>query len=139
MLYCHVDLIIYYLYRRRAVTKFTNLQLDHFDIYFVSAILINLSQKSNFSVNSNCHVLYFMCLYCLQAINVYYAILCQIKFKLCYVTFCIKRPTQLVLTMFSQLNNFHNIEYAPILIILPFTLQIQYSTQNVFHNCGSAF
>ena len=34
MLYCHVDLIIYYLYRGRAVTKFTNLQPDPFAIYF---------------------------------------------------------------------------------------------------------
>ena len=43
MLYCHVDLIIYYLYRGRAVTRFTNLQPDPFAIYFVKLIYFNVN------------------------------------------------------------------------------------------------
>ena len=43
MLYCHVDLIIYYLYRGRAVTKFTSLKPDTFAIYFVKFICFNVN------------------------------------------------------------------------------------------------
>ena len=64
---------MYYNYSKRVDTFSYNVY--HFTI-------------SNFCVNSNCHFLHFMCLYCRQAIGVYCAISCQIKFMLCYVMLC---------------------------------------------------